>query len=358
MLRDVVWSDDGMYKVGDVYNPERFFSDALNNSSEFDLQLGYFSSATISVLATAFASFISKGGKIRLVINQIVSSKDKESITKGLGESPINCVDLSDFYLLRETFDEYQEQFFNCLAFMIRNKTIDIRIIKPKLTNGIAHTKSGQFRDGDSVTSFIGSANFTLGGLFTNLEEIKIDRSDSLDKMTQKRIQNQKKDFDAIMAREKKDIEYLSPDALIAAIRTYSDVKEIDELLDVELKLKEIKKGKKASIVIDTNVPCYQQVLVVIMHPFVMEMCAGNLSECFLKQFQGQILVLSPVVFPYCQKQHVIVIQSHIALVFEMAIMMLQQPISRAFSFSFPLFTSLSYASCTNLYAGESYPIP
>ena len=42
------------------------------------------------------------------------------------------------------------------------------------------------------------------------------------------------------------------------------------------------------------------------MHPFVMEMCAGNLSECFLKQFQGQILVLSPVVFPYCQKQHVL----------------------------------------------------
>ena len=102
----------------------------------------------------------------------------------------------------------------------------------------------------------------------------------------------------------------------------------------------------------------HQQVPVVIMHPFVMEMCAGNLSECFLKQFQRQILVLSPVVFLYCQKQHVIVIQSHIALVFEMAIMMLQQPISRTFSFSFPLFTSLSYASCTNLYAGESYPIP
>ena len=25
MLRDVVWSDNGMYKVGNVYNPERFF---------------------------------------------------------------------------------------------------------------------------------------------------------------------------------------------------------------------------------------------------------------------------------------------------------------------------------------------
>ena len=64
MLRDVVWSDDGMYKVGDVYNPERFFSDALNNSSEFDLQLGYFSSATISVLAQLLLLSYQKVGRL------------------------------------------------------------------------------------------------------------------------------------------------------------------------------------------------------------------------------------------------------------------------------------------------------
>lgn len=34
-------------------------------------------------------------------------------------------------------------------------------------------------------------------------------------------------------------------------------MKDIDELLDVELKLKEIKKGKVVSIVKDTNVPCF-----------------------------------------------------------------------------------------------------
>lgn len=34
-------------------------------------------------------------------------------------------------------------------------------------------------------------------------------------------------------------------------------MKDIDELLDVELKLKEIKKGKAVSIVKDTNVPCF-----------------------------------------------------------------------------------------------------
>lgn len=64
MLRDVVWSDDGMYKVGDVYNPERFFSDALNNSSEFDLQLGYFNSATISYLQQLLLLSYQKAGRL------------------------------------------------------------------------------------------------------------------------------------------------------------------------------------------------------------------------------------------------------------------------------------------------------
>ena len=155
MLRDVVWSDDGMYKVGDVYNPERFFSDALNNSSEFDLQLGYFSSATISVLATAFASFISKGGKIRLVINQIVSSKDKESITKGLGESPINWGLLAHFTqiyhlynlliynILRRNLQLFITEFciFSpCIIFISNknsDKSIEILHISPKYITSV-----------------------------------------------------------------------------------------------------------------------------------------------------------------------------------------------------------------------------
>ena len=80
MLYEVDWAEDGTYRPGEYHSPEKFFDDCLHNSNEFDLQLGYFSSAAISVLADGFASFISTGGKMRLVINHIVSENDKDAI--------------------------------------------------------------------------------------------------------------------------------------------------------------------------------------------------------------------------------------------------------------------------------------
>ena len=245
MLYEVEWAEDGTYVPGEEFSPERFFNDGLKNSTEFDLKLGYFSSAAISVLAEGFATFISQGGYMRLIINHIVSKKDKEAINDGVMGNVIDCADLSNFQYLKSTFDEYQEQFFRCLAYMISQKRIDIRIIKPRGQKGIAHTKSGQFRDGDSITAFTGSANFTISGLFNNIEEIKIDRSDSVDRMVQKRIAKQRKDFDAIMSGEKKGIDYLSPKDLVEAISTNYGDSDIEELLDVEKKLKEVKKIDK-----------------------------------------------------------------------------------------------------------------
>ena len=244
MLYEVDWAEDGTYRPGEFNSPEKFFNDCLENSKEFDLQLGYFSSATISVLADGFASFISNGGKMRLVINHIVSEEDKDAINKGVHGGIIDCFDLTNFESLRQTFDEYQQQFFECLAFLIYNKRIDIRIIKPRNKKGISHTKSGQFRDGDSITSFTGSANFTISGLFNNLEEIKIDRSDSIDMMVQKRITSQRDEFDTIMNGKKKNVEYLSPENLVSAIMTNYGDKDIEELLDVEAKLRKIKQER------------------------------------------------------------------------------------------------------------------
>ena len=245
MLYEVDWAEDGTYRPGEYNSPEKFFNDCLENSKEFDLQLGYFSSATISVLADGFATFISNGGKMRLIINHIVSEEDKEAISKGVHGGVIDCFDLTNFEALRQTFDEYQQQFFECLAFLIYYKRIDIRIIKPRNKKGIAHTKSGQFRDGDSITSFTGSANFTISGLFNNLEEITISRSDSVDKMVQKKIASQREEFDSIMSGKKRNIEYLSPENLISAIQTNYGDKDIEELLDVEKKLRKIKEDRR-----------------------------------------------------------------------------------------------------------------
>lgn len=255
MLKDVKWAADGTYRPGETYSPERFFNDGLKNSRNFDLQLGYFSSATISVLAEGFATFISQGGQMRLIINQIVSKEDKETITKGLLGDVIDCVDLTNFCELKKTFDEYQEQFFRCLAYMIAQKRIEIKIIKPKGDKGIAHTKSGQFRDNDTITSFTGSANFTISGLFNNIEEIKIDRSDSPDPMTQNRIVSQRKSFDDIMGERLDYIEYLSPEKLEAVVSTCYHDASIEELLDVEKQLETIRRyrGKSRNAAFDKS---------------------------------------------------------------------------------------------------------
>ncbi len=246
MLKDVKWSEDGTYTPQGKNTPFEFFSNALENSYFFDIELGYFNSAAISVLAGSFASFISNGGKMRMAINQVVSADDKKAITEGLQGGVNLSLDLADWTALRSSLDEYGEHFFKCLAYLIQENRIELQIIKPKSTSGIAHTKKGQFIDLEgTVVGFSGSANFTLGGLFNNLEEINIFLSTSPDAAIQKKLTNQKDHFNRIMARSEEEIEYLSPDELQEAILSSYGGQDIEDLLNVERKLKEYKKSLK-----------------------------------------------------------------------------------------------------------------
>ena len=246
MLKDVNWSEDGTYTPQGQHTPFEFFSNALENSYFFDIELGYFNSAAINVLAGSFASFISNGGKMRMAINQVVSADDKKAITEGLQGGVNLSLDLTDWKTLRSSLDEYGEHFFKCLAYLIQENRIEIQIIKPKSTSGIAHTKRGQFIDLEgTIVGFSGSANFTLGGLFNNLEEINIFLNTSPDETIQKKLTNQKDHFNRIMARSEEDIEYLSPCELQEAILSMYGGQDIEDLLHVERKLKEYKKSLK-----------------------------------------------------------------------------------------------------------------
>lgn len=251
MLTEVKWPEDGTYTPQGQHTPYEFFSNALENSNYFDIELGYFNSAVINVLAGSFASFISNGGVMRMAINQIVSVDDKKAITAGL-EGGINLsLDLTDWESLHSSLDEYGEHFFKCLAYLIQENRIEIKIIKPKNTSGIAHTKRGQFVDHKgTVVGFSGSANFTLGGLFNNLEEINIFLSSSPDSVIQKKLSNQKDHFNKLMAQAEDNIEYLSSDELQEAIVSSYGGEDLEDLLNVERKLKEYKKTIKTKPII------------------------------------------------------------------------------------------------------------
>lgn len=243
MLKDCEWSIDRDYKTGTENEPLQFYLDGLANSSEFHLLLGYFSSAAINLLSIGFATFISKGGKMRMVINHLLSEKDKEAFEKGQNSNNLNKVfDLSDVIYLGKVLDEYDNHFFECLAYLIAKKRIEIKVIKPKKNRGIAHYKSGVFSDGENSVGYTASCNFTLFGLSENLEELEAFLGWE-DERSNKLIKKQLKLIDGYFSEQDEDVEYLSANEIEVAIRDNFGSKNIDELIVQEEQLFEKKRS-------------------------------------------------------------------------------------------------------------------
>lgn len=244
-LKRVNWSKDRSYRTGSENEPLEFYLNGLNNSSNIDLLLGYFSSAAINVLSLGFAKFIHNGGVLRLVVNNILSEKDKEAIKLGQ-ESEIKNppIDLSDIKSLRDSLDEYGLHFFQCLSYLISKQRIQIKVVTPKERNGIVHYKSGMLSNGEDIVGFKASCNFTAFGLLENLEELDAFLSWE-NSRSSKMIARQKKDFEEIFSGESKIVNYLEIDQVKVAIKNEFGSPNIDELIVQEDDL--IKKKEKTS---------------------------------------------------------------------------------------------------------------
>jgi superfamily II DNA or RNA helicase len=230
MLKDCDWSEDRDYKTGSENEPLQFYLDGLANSNEFHLLLGYFSSSAISLLSVGFATFISKGGKMRMVINHLLSAKDKEAIERASQESINKVFDLTDVVSLGRLLDEYDTHFFECLAYLIAEKRIQIKVIKPKNGKGIAHYKSGVFTDGQDSIGYKASCNFTLYGLSENLEELEAFLSWENGRSS-KLIKKQLKIIDRYFDETDDDVEYLKVDDIEVVLKDKFGKKDLNELL-------------------------------------------------------------------------------------------------------------------------------
>ncbi|MCY4561539.1 MAG: DEAD/DEAH box helicase family protein [Flavobacteriaceae bacterium] len=243
MLKNNDWSVDRNYKTGGENEPLQFYLEGLGNSSEFHLLLGYFSSAAIHLLSVGFATFIAKGGKMRMVINHLLSEQDKEFIKKGQNADDCNkTFDLSNVVALEKTLNEYDKHFFECLAYLISKNRITIKVIKPKDKKGIAHYKSGVFCDKENQVGYKASCNFTLYGLSENLEELEAFLSWENGR-SNKLIEKQLKLIDNYFSEIEEDVEYLSANEIEVAIKNQFKGKDLEELLVQEQELIEKKKN-------------------------------------------------------------------------------------------------------------------
>lgn len=235
MLTQIQFPKSKSYRTGSEHEPLKFYLDCLSNAKEFDLLLGYFSSAAINVLSLGFAQFIYGGGKMRIVANHILSEQDKEAIIAGKNKDVQIPFDLEDIKSIRAGLDEYGKHFFKCLAYLIANDRIEIKIVKPK-SKGIAHYKDGIFRDENDSLSFHASCNFTAFGLLENAESLNCFLASDSDASKHKIIEDQTY-FDEIFDGKADHLEYLDTHQIIAAIKDEFSGENLKELLVEEADL-------------------------------------------------------------------------------------------------------------------------
>lgn len=234
MLRDCDFKNN--YSSGRE-EPKEFLTEALVESSSFDLGLGFFSSSAIRSLSKGFALFIARGGSMRIIINHILSNEDKNAILKGLQRN-IDFEEkiLNDVQKLTETFSKEDIHFFNCLSYLISlNRLQFVATISPK--GGIGHDKYGIFYDknGNKV-AFIGSANFSATALDLNGETITTFTSWS----DSKRVKEYEELFNSSWECDTKHLIHIPIEKVKAHISGKFPTKDIKELIREGINLREL----------------------------------------------------------------------------------------------------------------------
>ncbi len=235
MLRDCNFKNS--YSSG-ISDPREFFTEALIESKHFDLGLGFFSSSAFRALSYGFAVFIANGGTMRIVINHILSKKDKDAIQKGESSIVSDFEErmLHDIDELRRTLSKEDEHFYKCFAYLVQKQRLQF-VATISSSGGLAHDKYGVLTDDNGYkVAFIGSANFSSSALESNAETITVFRSwQEKDRVCEYETQfanNWEKDTDHLI--------HIPMDRVITHIAGKFDTSDLKELLKDGADLREL----------------------------------------------------------------------------------------------------------------------
>jgi superfamily II DNA or RNA helicase len=197
--------------------------------------LSFFSSSAINVLADGFASFLYNGGRMRLIINDILTEQDKAAFANGTLDT-LPFFDLTDLEKLTSTLSERDAHFFECLSWLIKNDKLEVKIVAPKEGIGISHTKTGVFGDGEDYVAFDGSCNFSRTALVDNIESLTVscewDGSIEAEK-----ARDIKEDFETVFNGKDETVVYMMTEQVRTQLVDGFKNKSLTSLLEDEYKL-------------------------------------------------------------------------------------------------------------------------
>ncbi|MBQ2187210.1 MAG: DEAD/DEAH box helicase family protein [Bacteroidales bacterium] len=235
MLKEVSYPPHRRYKSRTQWEPIGFFSECLCNATKFDLMLGFFSSSAINVLADGFASFLYNGGRMRLIINDILTEQDKNAFANSTIDT-LPFFDLTDLESIKSTLSERDAHFFECLSWLIKNDRLEVKIVAPKEGIGISHTKTGAFDDGRDFVAFDGSCNFSRTALVDNIESLTVS-CDWDGNIEAEKARDIKEDFEMVFNGNDETVVYKTTEQVRTKLVECFKDKTLLSLLEDEYKL-------------------------------------------------------------------------------------------------------------------------
>lgn len=233
LKNDVIWPDHRQFDSKTEWEPIGFFSECLCNATSFDLMLGFFSSSAIEVLSDGFSLFLYHGGNMRLVINDILTEKDRDFIVKGKERGVLDFFDTENLEKMKAILSRRNRHFFDCLSYLIQEGRLDIKVIRPRSSKGISHSKLGVFSDAYNSIGFNGSCNFSRNALIENIESITIDCDWDGD-VARSRVRHNMQIFNNAFSGDNPNYEYLDAAIIKSNVQQCFCKKSIEELLEEE----------------------------------------------------------------------------------------------------------------------------
>ncbi len=237
-FRDIPFPKSYRYSSDSEHIPLEFYEEAFPIAKEIDLLLGYFSSNAIRVLSKSFAEFILNGGKMRIITNHVYSLKDyQELIEITILKAEDAVIDIfTDLDYLEKALSSHTRHFFDCLKYLLNNGRLEILPVKFNNVD-LAHCKRMILFDGKEYISTEGSINFTLPALLKNSESFQVETPWN-GNVSCERIKEERVNFNRIFNKEHPSYQYISKDQIEIVINALGKDKDIRELLDDSMKLK------------------------------------------------------------------------------------------------------------------------
>lgn len=166
------------YRTGldDILND--FYIPVLSNAVRYDRAAGYFSSNILVSYIEGLEKFINNNGKMRLLISPFLSYEDGKAIIEAANPDVLLSSKVSELFQSYKSGDRIINLSAQILYRLIKEKILEIKIVKPKNSFGLFHEKVSIFYDEiGGIIATEGSNNETQSAILNNLEAFSVFRS-------------------------------------------------------------------------------------------------------------------------------------------------------------------------------------